>query len=51
MSLEEEFSKDGKSVEISDEEAANITTVGLAVNWLKENGIEDQPDPVGSSEP
>lgn len=41
MSFEEEFSKDGKSVEISDEEAEKIATVQDTVDFLKEQGVED----------
>jgi acyl carrier protein len=42
MSLEEEFSKEGKSIEISDEDAEKIATVQDAVNFIKEvGGISD----------
>jgi acyl carrier protein len=42
MSLEEEFSKEGKSIEISDEDAEKIATVQDAVNYIKElGGIDD----------
>jgi acyl carrier protein len=41
MSLEEEFSKEGKTIEISDEEAEKIATVQDAVNFIAEHGIED----------
>ena len=42
MSLEEEFSKEGKAIEISDEDAEKIATVQDAVNYIKElGGIED----------
>jgi acyl carrier protein len=41
MSLEEEFSKEGKSVEISDEEAEKIVTVQDAVNFINEQGFSD----------
>ncbi|HEU4759923.1 MAG TPA: acyl carrier protein [Dehalococcoidia bacterium] len=44
MSLEEEFSKEGKSMEISDEDAEKIVTVQDAVNYIVEHGIaEDEP--------
>ena len=44
MSLEEEFSKGGKSMEISDEDAEKIVTVQDAVNYIIEHGIaEDEP--------
>ena len=42
MSMEEEFSKDGKSVEISDEDAEKIVTVQDAIDYLKDHGIEDE---------
>lgn len=38
MSLEEEFSKDGKAIEISDEDAEKIATVQDAVNFIKDLG-------------
>ena len=41
MSLEEEFSKAGKKVEIPDEEAEKIVTIQDAINYIKEQGIED----------
>ena len=44
MSLEEEFSKEGKSMEVSDEDAEKIVTVQDAVNYITEHGIaEDKP--------
>jgi acyl carrier protein len=44
MSMEEEFSKDGRPpVEISDEDAEKIVTVQDAVDYLKDHGIEDEP--------
>lgn len=42
MSMEEEFSKDGKELEISDEDAEKIVTVQDAVDYLKDLGIEDE---------
>ena len=39
MSLEEEFSKEGKSIEVSDEDAEKIVTVQDAVNYIQEHGI------------
>jgi len=42
MSLEEEFSKEGKSIEISDEDAEKIVTVQDAVNYIIEQGIADE---------
>ncbi len=41
MSFEEEFSKDGKTIEISDEDAEKIATVQDAVNYIAEHGIGD----------
>ena len=44
MSLEEEFSKGGKSMEISDEDAEKIATVQDAVSYIIEHGLaEDEP--------
>lgn len=44
MSLEEEFSQGGKSLEISDEDAEKITTVQDAVSYIIEHGLaEDEP--------
>jgi acyl carrier protein len=42
MSFEEEFSKDGKAVEISDEDAEKIATVQDAVNYIMEHGATDE---------
>ncbi len=39
MSLEEEFSKAGKTIEISDEDAEKIATVGDAVSYITDQGI------------
>ena len=45
MALEEEFSKDGKKVEIADQDAEKITTVRDAVSYIVEHGIaEDESD-------
>lgn len=44
MSMEEEFSKDGRALEISDEDAEKIVTVQDAVDYLKDLGIEDEQD-------
>ena len=41
MSLEEEFSKEGKTIEVSDEDAEKIVTVQDAVNYIQEHGISD----------
>ncbi len=42
MSLEEEFSAEGKQMEIPDEDAEKIKTVQDAVDYLKEQGVEDE---------
>ena len=42
MAFEEEFSTDDNTVEISDDDAANIHTVGDAVNYLVEHGVSDE---------
>jgi acyl carrier protein len=41
MAMEEEFSGNGKSMEISDEDAEKIVTVQDAVNYIVEHGIAD----------
>jgi acyl carrier protein len=41
MSLEEEFTQEGKALEISDEDAEKIVTVQDAIDFLKDLGIED----------
>ena len=42
MALEEEFSNPNKKVEIPDEDARRIVTVGDAVEYIKDLGIEDE---------
>ena len=42
MSMEEEFSAGGTTVEISDEDAEKIVTVQDAVDFLKDTGVEDE---------
>lgn len=42
MSLEEEFSSDAKKIEISDEDAEKIVTVQDAVDYIKDQGLEDE---------
>ena len=42
MSMEEEFSKDGRTLEITDEDAEKLLTVQDAVDYLKDLGIEDE---------
>jgi acyl carrier protein len=44
MSMEEEFSKDGRTMEISDEDAEKIVTVQDAVDYLKDLGVEDEAE-------
>lgn len=41
MSLEEEFTQEGKALEISDEDAEKIVSVQDAIDFLKDLGIED----------
>ncbi len=41
MSIEEEFSKEGAELEISDEDAEKIQTVQDAVDFIRDAGIED----------
>lgn len=42
MSLEEEFSNEAKRIEIPDEDAEKIKNVQDAVDYIKEQGIEDE---------
>ncbi len=42
MSIEEEFSKDGKPIEISDEDAEKIQTVQDAIDFIHDAGVEDE---------
>ena len=42
MAFEEEFSQDGKPLEIPDEDAERIMTIQDAVDYLKEQGIQDE---------
>ena len=44
MSMEEEFSVDGRTLEITDEDAEKILTVQDGVDYLKDLGIEDEAD-------
>ncbi len=41
MAMEEEFSKEGKSMEISDEDAEKIATVQDAVSYIVDHGIAE----------
>ncbi len=43
MALEEAFSKEGKKVEISDQDAERIVTVQDTVDYIKDLGVEDTP--------
>lgn len=42
MALEEAFSTPHKKIEIPDEDAKKIVTVGDAVEYIKDSGIEDE---------
>jgi len=42
MSLEEEFSNPSRKVEIPDEDAEKIITVQDAVDYIKDQGVEDK---------
>jgi acyl carrier protein len=41
MAFEEEFSTDDNAVEITDEDAETITTVQMAIDFLKAKGVTD----------
>ena len=41
MAFEEEFSNDDVQIEISDEDAEEITTVQAAIDYLHDNGVGD----------
>ena len=41
MSMEEEFSSEGKPIEISDDDAEKIITVQDAADYIRDLGIED----------
>ena len=41
MAFEEEFSSDDVEIEISDDDAESITTVQAAIDYLRDNGVED----------
>ena len=41
MAFEEEFSDGATTIEISDEDAEGITTVQLAIDYLRANGVGD----------
>jgi acyl carrier protein len=42
MSLEEKFSNSSRKIEIPDEDAEKIVTIQDAVDYLKDQGIEDK---------
>ncbi len=44
MKMEEEFSKGGRELNISDDEASRLTTVQDAVDYLKSVGVEDDEE-------
>ena len=39
MAFEEEFSTDDNQIEISDEDAESITTVQMAIDYLRSKGV------------
>ncbi len=41
MAFEEEFSTDDQAIEISDEDAGSIATLKDAVDYIKQQGVED----------
>ena len=41
MAFEEEFSTDDQPIEISDEDAGSIATLKDAVDYIKQQGVED----------
>lgn len=41
MAFEEEFGTDDQPLEISDEDAEKITTVQLAIDFLRQHGVQD----------
>jgi acyl carrier protein len=42
MSLEEEFSNPDRKIEIPDEDAEKIATIQDAIDYLKDQGVEDK---------
>ena len=42
MAFEEEFSTDDNTIEISDEDAESITTVQMAIDYLKSKGVSNE---------
>ena len=41
MSLEEEFSKEGKKLEIPDDDAEKLTTVQSVMDYVNAHGVKD----------
>ena len=41
MCIRDRFSSDDVEIEISDEDAESITTVQAAIDYLRDNGVED----------
>ena len=41
MSLEEEFSKEGKKLEIPDEDAEKLKSVQSVIDYVKAHGVKD----------
>ena len=41
MAFEEEFGNDETPIEISDDDAESITTVQIAIDYLKDKGVQD----------
>ena len=41
MAFEEEFGSDDRPLEISDEDAEGLTTVQQAIDYLKEQGVDE----------
>ena len=42
MAFEEEFSREDKKIEISDEDAGQIVTLQDATDYLRQHGVEDE---------
>jgi acyl carrier protein len=42
MAFEEEFTTDDEEIEISDDDAEQITNVQKAIDYLKARGVEDE---------
>lgn len=44
MKMEEEFSREGRELSISDEDAGKLATIQDAVDYLKSVGVEDDEE-------